>query len=105
HFAGTDPLAAKLHIGNFVRQESQLRADAPEQCDVPFAIVSESEAAAQVNFFCMQSILYDVTQKIFGSDLRKRFIEANDDCLLDSEHAKAFNFLIESLQERRRRLG
>jgi hypothetical protein len=67
--------------------------------------VTKSEAAPEVNFFCMQPILYDVRQKIFSSNLRKLLIETNDDRLLNTEHAKAFNFLIESLQERRRRFG
>jgi hypothetical protein len=65
--------------------------------------MTKGEAAPEVDFLCMQPILNNVREKIFSPNLGKRLVKTNNDRLLDTKHAKAFNFLIESLQERRRR--
>jgi len=51
----------------------------------------------------MQTIDDYVAQEIFGADLGESFVEVNDDRLFDSQNAQGFDFLIERLQERRRR--
>src|SRR2546426_1867292 len=51
----------------------------------------------------MQTIDDYVAQEIFGADLGESFVEVNDDRLFDSQNAQGFDFLIECLQERRRR--
>jgi hypothetical protein len=103
NLAGADALIAELHLGDLVGKKPQFRANAPQQFDISFSIVTESEATPKVNFFCVQSILNHVRQKIFSPNLRKLLIEANYDRLFNTEHTKPFNFLIQSLQERRRR--
>src|SRR5207245_11448357 len=50
-----------------------------------------------------QSFFDNVSQKIFGANLRELFCEANNDRLFDAEDAKAFNLLIQSLQQGRGR--
>src|SRR5207249_10373121 len=52
----------------------------------------------------MQAFCHDRAQKIVCSNLRKCFVEMNNDGLLNAEHTQRFNFLIESLEQRRRRL-
>ena len=96
--ARTYALLAESHLWNFVGKKPQVLADSPQQFDVAFTIVTKREAAAKVNFLCVQSILDDVAQKILRSSLRKTLIETDYDRLLNTEHAKPFHFLIESLQ-------
>ena len=78
-------------------------ADASQKFDVPFAIMTESKAAAEIDFPGVQTIDEHVAQEIFGANLGESFVEMNDDRLFDAEHAQGFDFLIECLQEGRRR--
>jgi hypothetical protein len=103
--ARTYALMAESHLRHFVGKKPKILADSPQQFDVAFTIVTKREATAKINFFCVQSILDNVAKKILRSSLRKTLIETDYDRLLNTEHAKPFNFLIESLQERWRRFG
>ena len=78
-------------------------ADASQKFDVPFAIMTESKAAAEIDFPGVQTIDEHVAQEIFGANPGENFVEMNDDRLFDSQHAQSFDFLIECLQEGRRR--
>ena len=103
NLAGTDSLPTQSHLWNFIGKEAQISAHTSQQFDVALAIMAESKAAAEVNFFRLQTLLDRVAQKIFGADQRKLFRKGDDNRLLDAEHAKAFDLLIQSLQQRWRR--
>jgi hypothetical protein len=67
--------------------------------------MSKRKAAPEINLFCMQAILDDFAQEIFGPNPGKRFVEVDDDCLFDPEDAQSFDLLIECLQQWWRGLG
>src|SRR5260370_38288689 len=71
--------------------------------DVTFTVVTEGKTSAEIDFLGMQTIDDHVAQEILGADLGESFVEVNNDRLFDSEHAQGFDFLIERLQEWRRR--
>ena len=99
----TDAFPTETHLRNFLGKESEILADALQKFDVPFAIMTESKTAAEIDVPGMQPIGDHVAQEIFGANLGERFVEMNDDRLFDSQNAEGFDFLIESLQEWRRR--
>src|SRR5260370_24157209 len=67
--------------------------------------MTEGKAAPKIDFLCVQTIHDGVAQKILGAYLGKGFVEVDDDGLFDAEHPERFDFLIESLQKRRRGFG
>jgi hypothetical protein len=102
---GPAALFAEADLRHLICKEPQLLADSPQQLDISFAIVTEGEAATEINFLCLQPLLHYVSQKIFSANLGELFIETNDNGLFDTEYPKPFDFLIEGLQKRRRRFG
>src|SRR5205807_4109797 len=52
----TDAFPAKTHLGNFVGKKSEIFADASEKFDVPFAIVTDCQTAAEIDFPGAQTI-------------------------------------------------
>ncbi len=73
----------------------------PQQLYVAFSIVAKGKAAAEIDFFRMQTIYKDVAQEILRANLCELLIKVNHDRLLDAEHAEGLYLLIESLQQRR----
>ena len=90
--------ASETNFRNLSGNEVLFAANAFEEFDIAFAVVTKSKAFAKIDFFSVQTILHHVSQELSGWNLREFFIEPNDDCLLNTEHSKAFNFLIKSLK-------
>src|SRR5207244_10330514 len=95
---GADSPSPQTHFRHFVGAKSQTIAYLPQQLYVAFTIVAKGKAAAEIDFFCMQTIYNDVAQKIPRANLCERLIKVNHDRLLDAEHTEGFDLLIESLQ-------
>src|SRR5687767_9270688 len=76
-----------------------------QQIDVAAAVFAEREALAEVNLFCVKPVVDYVVEKLLGRLCGKFAIEQNDDRLLDAEHLKICEPLIERLQQRWCRFG
>ncbi len=72
--------------------------------DVALAPPPEGEAAAEVDLARLEPLVHHVAQEVFGRDARELAREADDDGLLDAEHAERLDLLVEGLEERRRGL-
>src|SRR5260370_81206 len=102
---GTDAPSRRTHFRDFVSEKSQAIALLPQQLYVAFTIVSKGKAAAEIDFFRMQTIYDNVAQKILRVNLCECLIKMNNDGLFYAQHAQGFDFLIESLQQRRSGFG
>src|ERR1700738_3557741 len=102
--AGTHAPATQTNFWYLARDKAQLAADAAEQFDVSFTVMAKGESLTEINLLRLQTLLDYIKQKFARGNSRKLLREANDDCLLYAQHAKPLNLLIESLEQRWRRL-
>ena len=102
---GADPASTQTELRHFISKKAQTFTNRAQQIDVAFTAMAESKTAAEINFFRVQAFDNNIAQKIFGANLREVLIKVNNYGLFDAQHAQRFDFLIKSLQERRRGFG
>src|ERR1051325_1456988 len=64
-----DSFAAQAHLRNFIGNEPELFADAAQQINVAFTVMTEEKSAPEIHLFRVQTIDHDIAQEILGANL------------------------------------
>ena len=98
NLARTDSLTTKLNFRNFVSDKPQFFSNPLQQFDIAFPVMSESEPLSQIDLNSMKTIFDYISQEVCCRYHRELSRKSHNYGLFDSEHTKAFDFLIEGLE-------